>query len=330
MGNAPPYIDGMRHVVLTLLAFFLAIPASALELALPVACTLGTDCWVQQYVDHEAGPRASDFTCGVASYEGHNGTDIRVSNTSVVVDVIAAAAGRVKAVRDGVADKLLKTESDRSAVNDIECGNGMVIDHGGGWETQYCHMRKASVAVKAGQDISVGQHLGLVGYSGAAAFPHLHLTVRKDGKVVDPFSADSTSNCKAADRSMWTAHAQKALTYKGSELLQLAWAPRIYGDSEVESGSLSDFNPNEWSSVVLFAEAINLHEDDVLTLTVSIPGQEPVVHAMAMKRNRAIQRLYAGKKIHGKWPRGVYVGRFDLKRGDVMVVSKAIDFVLLD
>ncbi|NDW53196.1 M23 family metallopeptidase [Aliiroseovarius sp. PrR006] len=27
----------------------------------------------------------------------------------------------------------------------------MLIDHGGGWESQYCHMRAGSIAVEVGQ-----------------------------------------------------------------------------------------------------------------------------------------------------------------------------------
>jgi murein DD-endopeptidase MepM/ murein hydrolase activator NlpD len=316
--------------VLTLLIVLFAAPAFALELALPVACSVGADCWVQQYADHDAGVGSTDYTCGVASYDKHDGTDIRVLNTRVDVAVLAAAAGRVRAVRDGVADRLVKSAADVAAVAKIECGNGMVITHGDGWETQYCHMRKGSVLVKAGDQVAAGDRLGLIGFSGEAAFPHVHVTVRKDSKVVDPFSADDMTDCKARDRSLWSASAQKALAYKGSELLQLAWAPRIYDDDEVESGRLSEFQPTDWPALVLFAEAINLYKDDVMTLTVSLPGQEPVVNSIAMKNNRAVQRLYAGKKTRGSLRNGIYVGRFELRRGDVVVLAKEINFEMKD
>jgi hypothetical protein len=320
----------MKNVVLTLLIYLFAAPAYALELALPVACTVGTNCWIQQYADHDAGTGSTDYACGVASYNGHDGTDFRVLHTRVDVAVLAAAAGRVRAVRDGVADKLVKTGLDRKAVAKTECGNGLVISHAEGWETQYCHMRKGSVAVKAGDQVKSGDRLGLIGFSGEAAFPHMHLSVRKDGKPVDPFSADEMTDCKAPDRSLWSSSAQAALKYKTTELLQLAWAPRIYDDAEVENGNLSEFDSTTWPALVLFAEVINLHKDDVMALTVLLPGEKPVVNRVVLERNRAVQRLYVGKKIKGKWLNGAYEGRLEVKRGDVVVISKEIRLGMKD
>jgi murein DD-endopeptidase MepM/ murein hydrolase activator NlpD len=312
----------MKNWCLTLLLYLLATPAFALELALPVACEVGSNCWVQQYVDHDAGPGATDYSCGVASYDGHDGTDIRVLNTSVKVDVLAAAAGTVKAVRDGVKDRLVKTAADKAAVEKVECGNGVVLDHGDGWETQYCHMQKGSVAVKAGDVVSAGAVLGQIGYSGNAAFPHVHLSVRQNGMSVDPFSADTAKDCKAADRSLWNANAQKTLAYKGTELLQLKWVPRIYEDVDVETGAVSEIPTGEGNALVLFAEVINLYKDDVMTVTVTLPGHEPVVNSVVMRNNRGVQRLYAGKKINGRWPLGVFTGRLEVKRGDTAVLSQ--------
>lgn len=319
----------MMNVVLTLLIFLFAAPALALELALPVACEVGVDCWVQQYADHDAGAGAADYACGVASYDKHDGTDIRVLHTRVDVSVLAAAAGRVKAVRDGVGDKLVKSEADRAAVAKIECGNGIVISHGDGWETQYCHLRKGSVVVKAGDDVAVGDRLGLIGYSGEAAFPHVHVTVRKDGKVVDPFSADDMTDCKAVDRSLWSASAQKALQYKGSELLLMQWSNAPYSESDIDSGNFPDLQPatNE-TALVVNAMAINLYKDDIVMLTMTVPGQEPAVSRVLLPRNRAVQRLYAGKKRNGEWPHGRYVARFEISRGDVVMTSKEISFAV--
>jgi murein DD-endopeptidase MepM/ murein hydrolase activator NlpD len=323
------YIRAMKNVVLTLLFYLFAGPALALELALPVACTIGTDCWVQQYFDHDKTSGSKDYTCGVASYDGHDGTDIRVLYTSEKVSVIASASGTVKAVRDGVADNLVKTEQDVAAVRNIECGNGIVVTHDDGWETQYCHMRKGSVAVQPGQTVNIGQKLGEIGFSGNAAFPHVHLTVRKNGKAVDPFSADSAAECSANDRSLWHSQAQKDLSYKGAELLQMQWAGRVYSEDEIASGPLPlvEFKSSD-AAIVLFAQAINLHKDDVATLNVSIPGEKPILNTVVIKRNRALQKIHAGKKMRGNWPKGNYSGRINIVRAGAVVLERELRFTM--
>ena len=101
--------------------------------------------------------------------------------------VVAAADGKVLRVRDGVEDVSI-TGRGRESVANSECGNGVVVEHGNGWETQYCHMAKGSLSVKPGDTVKAGDRLGRIGLSGMTEFPHLHFTLRKDGKVVDPFA----------------------------------------------------------------------------------------------------------------------------------------------
>jgi murein DD-endopeptidase MepM/ murein hydrolase activator NlpD len=218
------------HVsALALLGLALASPAPAaageMTFSLPIACSPGRDCWVQNHFDADPSPAVRDHECGRQSYDGHDGTDIRVRDTSVTADVLAAAAGTVKAVRDGESDRLVKSEADRATVVKRECGNGVVIAHEGGWETQYCHMKQGSLAVKPGQTVAAGEKLGSVGYSGMAAFAHIHLTIRKDGKALDPFAPDAARTCGARQKSLWTDETAAALAYKRGTLLRSGFAP---------------------------------------------------------------------------------------------------------
>ena len=62
-----------------------------IQLNLPIACTPGVDCFIQQYTDVDPGPEARDYRCGTATYDGHEGTDFRIMS-------LEAAARGVQAV----------------------------------------------------------------------------------------------------------------------------------------------------------------------------------------------------------------------------------------
>src|SRR5882672_4869913 len=70
-----------------------------LTLEVPLACRFGETCFIQQYFDHDAGPGAKDYRCGVMVYDGHDGVDLRVPTMTEQqrgVEVLAAASGVVR------------------------------------------------------------------------------------------------------------------------------------------------------------------------------------------------------------------------------------------
>ena len=90
------------------------------------------------------------------------------------IDFAAEEGAEVYAVADGIVT---------TADYDVEKGNYVVLDHGGGLETEYQHMK--SLLVSAGQSVVQGQILGYVGSTGNSTGPHLHFEARQDGAPAD-------------------------------------------------------------------------------------------------------------------------------------------------
>ena len=90
------------------------------------------------------------------------------------IDFAAEEGAEVYAVADGIVT---------TADYDAEKGNYVVLDHGGGLETEYQHLK--SSLVSAGQSVVQCQVLGYVGSTGNSTGPHLHFEARQDSAPAD-------------------------------------------------------------------------------------------------------------------------------------------------
>ena len=312
-------------------ALALAQDATAPKLSLPIQCEPGKSCFIQSYVDIDMGNEWRDFACGSATYDGHKGTDFRVLSSAAAanhVPVLASADGIVKGVRDGMEDVLID-ELTKGMVADRECGNGMVLDHGNGWETQYCHMLNGSVKVKQGDNVKRGQHLGDVGNSGLAQFPHVHLEVRKDGKPVDPFSGRNQDNAcsleKKGDGGLWTEDAAKAFPYANGEVIGALFASRPIDSKVLEENHEAEPPKPGAPEMFFIARIANIKKDDHIKIALEGPtGFKFEKVFKPLNRNRALHLegdvMRTGRG--GPLPRGTYKGRADLIRAGAVISTR--------
>jgi hypothetical protein len=331
----------MRLSLFAVLAAGLLAPAAATRAApegpkldLPLACQVGRTCEVQHYVDRDAGAGALDYRCGRRTYDGHNGVDIRLLDLAQQrrgVDVLAAAAGRVARLRDTMADVSVR-DAAAPKVEGVECGNGVVVDHGGGWETQYCHLARGSVRVTVGQVVKAGEPLGRVGLSGKTEFPHLHMTIRHAGKVVDPFEpADpAAERCGGGGGGMWTPAARAALAYKAGTILNAGFAGHPLTMAAIEQGGLAA--PGVGSpAVVAYMRAIGLEEGDVMEMTVKGPQGLVLGPERLTKLDHDKAQAFAmlgRKRPAAGWPRGRYSADLRVLRAGKPVAVRQVAVTL--
>jgi murein DD-endopeptidase MepM/ murein hydrolase activator NlpD len=303
----------------------------AISLALPIKCQPGVSCFFQNYVDHDASDKVRDYRCGGRSYDGHDGTDIRIRNLEIQrqgVEVLAAAPGRVVGGRNDMEDISVKTAG-KAAIAGKECGNGVLIEHEGGWSTQYCHMAKGSVRVKVGDQMTTGQPIGLVGLSGDTEFFHLHFTVRHHGKIVDPFAYGAPENSCGGGRSIWAASLAEQTQYRPREIIDYGFAGLAPTMELIESGEIGKHPVTPGSdALVAYVRTIGLQAGDQQSLVVQGPGGASFAanDLPALDRDKAQYLVIAGKKRReAAWLGGRYTATYRVIRDGGEVLRKTFD-----
>ncbi|MBM7066084.1 M23 family metallopeptidase [Actibacterium sp. 188UL27-1] len=260
-----------------------------------------------------------DYRCGTLANDGHSGTDFAVPTIAEMkrgVPVVAVAPGTVTAVRDGMADTPTTT-GNAAEVAGLECGNGVVIRHENGWESQYCHLRQKSIRVSTGDKIQIGDPLGHIGLSGEASFPHVHLSLRRDGRDIDPFSPQQGTACGSATEHLWSELPE----YQPSGLLKLGIADRVPELIEVEGGlSSAPTIATDTPALVIWSYTFATKADDIVQTRIIGPNGVVGEHDQKLERGHAFYLDAFGKRTPpDNWPPGIYTGTVKhIRHGNVM------------
>ena len=324
-GSRPIGRRVLAAATFAVLVVFTIRPVLALDLSLPADCTIGETCFVLQIVDRDPGPGHADFLCGSLTYDTHKGVDISLPSWRAMtagVDVLAAAPGRVRAIRDEMPDRT-GYGAPAGDIGGRECGNGLVIEHEDGWTTQYCHLARGSVAVRPGQTVASGTPLGRIGASGLAEFPHVHLVLRKDGRVIDPFDRRPAEEpCAPGAESDGHWRPEAGVRYRPGGVLSSGFLERIPEYREVwdTAPALARLSPDA-PALVFWAHFYGLRQNDTLAIRIVAPSGETVAEGThVMPRNRATEFRAVGRRApEGGWPEGLYRAEARLIRGGDVV-----------
>jgi murein DD-endopeptidase MepM/ murein hydrolase activator NlpD len=316
----------MRTVLLTLFLAAAGLPAAANppQLNWPVDCVLGETCFIEDYMDHNPAAQARhDFTCGLNTRDAHRGTDIAIPSFDTMergVAVRAAAAGTVLRIRDSMPDDITMT----GVTDSNACGNAVILDHGDGWQTLYCHLQLGSVMVRPGRDIPAGQILGLIGLSGQTNHPHLHFSVLHNGKDVDPFAPSGAQTCPPQEETnlsktdtLWA----DTPPYYRTALLTSGFADHIPALDSLAAARLETTQSNR--PLVLYAHMGHAQPGDRLSFQATGPNGNVFSHEMLLENPKRSQMQAFGRRAPKEgWPKGAYQGDVTLTRDGILIAHR--------
>lgn len=141
-------------------------------------------------------PVDSYITYGIHGYKGHTGVDFKAS---IGTTVVASKAGTVVTAIDQGCQGSHRPGNSYGCALGNSCSaykakpgsygsyaNYIVVDHGNGVKTYYCHLKTGSFRVSVGDYVEQGTILAESGVAGNTTGPHLHFEVRDGGTIVDP------------------------------------------------------------------------------------------------------------------------------------------------
>ncbi|MEM8716763.1 MAG: M23 family metallopeptidase [Cyanobacteria bacterium P01_A01_bin.3] len=305
--------------------------SQSFQLGLPVDCSSTDNCFILLYPDRDPSPEALDFECGRLTYDGHKGTDFAIPDERTMergIPVVASAPGTVLRVRDGIPDQRLQDEGGLPPeLEGQECGNGVVIEHSGGWTTQYCHLRQGSVSVQPGDRLATGDAIGLIGQSGFTSFPHVHLQVAYNNRIVDPFvGSDVEPGCQSDRQPLWA----EPLSYVPTGNIRSGFATQVPTLSDLWNGKFSNTElPSNSPALLFWVQTFGVLEGDIEVVELHDPqGQIFAQNNSPIAQSQKVWMSFIGQRVSEPLAAGNWSGHYRLERNGQVLLDLEREVVL--
>lgn len=297
----------MRTITSFLLILLFSLNAAAIELVFPLDCDLGKNCWISNLPRHYLRDKEVDFRCGPNTYDGHKGTDFALKDYKQMqkgVKVLAPFDGEVRAIRDKISDVSVRIAG-KNSVKGVECGNGVVISNGK-YEAQLCHLKKRSITVRKGQKVKAGEVVGLIGLSGFTEYPHLHISLRKNSKEIDPFYGDQ-DGCGNEPQSMWKDKDKMYENAKTGIVYNYGFTFNQPHAEQIRKGQYIKKQPEYPNALVGFVDIFSVDKGDKIELSIAdSSGKTIVTRDHLFGKYQARYFFFIGKTLRGNRMSGEY------------------------
>jgi hypothetical protein len=176
----------------------------------------------------------------------------------------------------------------------------------------------------------------MVGLSGRTEFPHLHFTVRRDGRALDPFSpAGPPGGCSesGAAKTAWEAADAAAMVYVNGAIYNIGIAPEAPTIESIRSGRYGDVHikPLDSNTPVLapFVEIFGLLAGDAVRLTLMGPtGEVLAVREAMMSVPQARWSGFVGRnRPAAGWQSGPYLVRASVSRAGEFAIAAGRELI---
>ena len=215
------------------------------------------------------------------------------------------------------------------------CGTRVLIDHGEGWQSSYCHLNPETLLARRNQTVQSGQVIGTIGISGQTNWPHLSYALLRNGMVFDPFSnRTNLEGCAQKSDTLWSGGINPL--YEPAQVTSIGFHVGYIRTNSILSGILKPAEKirSETPQLSLWTLMMNIQKGDEISLKIVAPDmrivkQQTIIAGKSRVRYPLFFSASRGKLL---WDKGVYRGEITVTRtvnGNKIKVGKFTTVTLL-